>query len=160
MESDMTNKELIQKFYSSFAAQDVEGMVSCYADDVVFKDPAFGKLNGDRAKGMWRMLIGRAKGNLSVTFRDVMAEGSSGSAHWQAKYPYGPSKRSVINEIDASFEFKDGKIIKHTDHFDVWKWSRMALGAPGILLGWSGFIRNKIKKEANKGLDKFMEKEG
>ncbi len=154
----MSNEEIIKKFYTAFAAQDAETMVSCYADDVVFRDPAFGELKGERAKGMWRMLIGRAKGNLKVTFSDVEAKGDNGSGHWVAKYAYGSSKRKVVNEIDSQFEFKDGKISKHTDHFDMWKWSRMALGLPGLLLGWSSFIKSKVNKQANKGLDAFMAK--
>lgn len=154
----MSNKDVVEKFYTAFAAQDAEGMVDCYADNVVFKDPAFGELQGERAKAMWRMLISKANGNLFVTFRDLKAEGDVASAHWQAKYSYGPSKRPVINEVDARFEFQNGKIVKHTDHFDIWKWSRMALGLPGVLLGWSPFIKNKIQKEANKGLDAFLAK--
>ena len=38
----------------------------------------------------------------------------------------------------------DGKIIKHTDIFDLWEWSKQALGVSGYLLGWSGFMKNKI----------------
>jgi limonene-1,2-epoxide hydrolase len=160
MEGVMTNQEIISSFYSAFAAHNAEQMVSFYSDDVVFEDPAFGELHGERAKGMWRMLLSRAKGNLEVNFSEVKAEGETGSAHWVAQYAYGPSKRPVVNEIVAQFEFKDGKIVKHVDRFDLWKWSRMALGLPGVLLGWSSFIRSKVNKQANKSLDQFMAKQG
>ena len=40
----MSNKALIEKYYSSFAAQDIEGMLSCYHDNIQFEDPAFGIL--------------------------------------------------------------------------------------------------------------------
>lgn len=159
MEGPMSNEEVIQKFYTAFAEHDVERMVSFYSDTVVFCDPAFGVLHGKRAKGMWRMLISRGKGNLEVSFSDVKADGETGSARWVAKYAYGASKRKVVNKIDAQFEFKNGKIIKHTDTFDLWKWSRMALGMPGMLLGWSALIRSKVNKEANRSLDKFISKQ-
>lgn len=42
------------------------------------------------------------------------------------------------------------------DNFSLWKWSRQALGAKGLLLGWSGLVQNKIRKTAKKRLEKFM----
>jgi ketosteroid isomerase-like protein len=48
----MDNKQLIEKFYQCFASADAEGMVNCYADDIEFKDPAFGLLKGNDAKNM------------------------------------------------------------------------------------------------------------
>jgi hypothetical protein len=32
----------------------------------------------------------------------------------------------------------------------------MALGLPGILLGRTSFMQNKVRKEAKGGLEKFM----
>ena len=55
------NAELIGRFYAAFQARDAEGMVACYAADVRFSDPVFPALVGERAKAMWRMLVGRGK---------------------------------------------------------------------------------------------------
>ena len=52
---------------------------------------------------------------------------------------------------------RDGLITEHTDQFDIWKWSRQALGLSGVLLGWSNFMKVKIRKMASKNLGKFME---
>lgn len=30
------------------------------------------------------------------------------------------------------------------------KWSKMALGTPGLLLGWTSFLKNKVRKEYEK----------
>jgi hypothetical protein len=30
---------------------------------------------------------------------------------------------------------KEGLIIEHRDHFELWRWSRQALGLKGLLLG-------------------------
>lgn len=49
-------KNIIENFYEAFANLDAETMVSYYHDDIVFEDPAFGILKGNRAKNMWRML--------------------------------------------------------------------------------------------------------
>jgi ketosteroid isomerase-like protein len=141
----MTNTALIEKFYSAFAHADAEGMVSCYTDDITFEDPAFGILKGEDAKNMWRMLVNP---NLTLIFSKVWADDNKGGAHWEATYTFSKTGRKVINKIDAEFEFRDGKISKHTDHFNFWKWSAQALGAPGLLLGWTFFLRNKVRQQA------------
>ncbi len=57
---------------------------------------------------------------------------------------------------DSSFQFQDGKIIQHHDSFNFWKWSFMALGPVGLILGWSPLVKNKIQKQAAKNLNKFI----
>lgn len=140
--------ELIKKFYEAFQKRDAEGMVALYADDVVFSDPVFKDLRGVEAKNMWRMLCARGK-DLKVTFRDV----TDTSAHWDADYTFTATKKLVHNSIDATFAFRDGKIVKHTDVFDLYKWSAQALGLPGKLLGWSSFMQNTIRGKGRAGLD-------
>lgn len=151
------NRDLISKFYAAFHSKDAETMVSLYDDHIVFSDPAFGVLTGDDAKNMWRMLCARAT-DLAITCSDVQAAKHKGSARWEARYTFGKTGRSVHNIIQASFEFKNGLIIKHTDVFDMWKWTRMALGPVGILLGWTPWLQAKIRKDALKGLKAFSER--
>lgn len=133
-------------------------MVACYHKNVIFSDPAFGTLTGDEARNMWRMLLERSQGDLKITFSDVMADEKTGSAKWRAEYTFGQTGRKVVNEITARFEFADGKIIKHTDSFDVWKWSRQALGLKGLLLGWSSFFQRKLNQQTNSQLKKYSTK--
>ena len=47
-------KGLIETFYTAFQNRDAETMISCYHNDIVFCDPAFGELKGDDAKAMWK----------------------------------------------------------------------------------------------------------
>lgn len=148
-------KKLIETFYTGLSNLDTETMISCYHDDVVFEDPGFGKLKGDRAKGMWRMLCKNAR-NFRVEFSQVEANDQKGSAHWEAWYSFSKTGRSVHNKIDAQFEFKDGKIIKHTDHFNLHRWASQAIGWKGALLGWTGFFKKKLIAQTNKMLDNFM----
>ncbi|HET6991030.1 MAG TPA: nuclear transport factor 2 family protein [Bacteroidia bacterium] len=151
----MNNSELITKFYQSFANKDAEGMVSCYHDEIQFQDPAFGLLKGDDAKKMWRMLMKRSKGEIEITFGNVQADEKTGKANWKAEYVFSQTGRKVVNVISAQFEFRDGKIFRHKDHFSMWKWSRQALGLPGLLLGWSGFMKKKIQERSRKLLENF-----
>ena len=155
----MKNEQIIQKFYESFAGNNADAMISCYADDIEFSDPAFGLLKGEDAKNMWKMLVERAKGNIKIEFKNVVADDKKGSADWTADYLFSKTGRKVFNEIHADFEFQDGKIIKHTDNFDLWKWSKQALGISGVLLGWSSFLKNKIQKNAREALAEYSEKE-
>jgi hypothetical protein len=106
---------------------------------------------------MWRMLNARAK-ELEVSFRDVQADDAQGSAHWEARYPFTQTGRRVHNVIEARFEFRDGKIVRHRDTFDLWRWTRMALGLKGVLLGWLPPVQRAIQKQAAKGIDDFVAK--
>ena len=154
----MDKAQLIEKFYTAFANGDSETMSKCYHDDIVFEDPAFGILKGARASSMWKMLLSQKNSDMDVKFYNVKADGKSGEAEWVAKYIYGDKRKKVINKVHAHFEFKDGKIIKHTDTFNLWKWTKQAMGLSGYLLGWTPFMKSKIQATANKKLDKFMAK--
>ncbi len=57
--------------------------------------------------------------------------------------------------IHAEFRFRDGRILAHVDDFDLWRWSRQALGLPGVLLGWSPLLRSKVRSQAAAQLARF-----
>ncbi len=149
--------QLIETFYSAFSKRDAEGMAACYHPDVQFSDPVFPGLRGPRAGNMWRMLCERGA-TLQIEYSGVTADDKTGTAHWEARYDFTATGRKVHNVIDATFEFADGKIVRHTDNFDLWKWAGMALGAKGKLLGWAPPVQNAIRKMAMKGLDAFEAK--
>ena len=151
------NAELITKFYDAFARLDPEAMAACYHPEVEFSDPVFTDLRGEHAGNMWRMLCGRAE-DLEVVASAISADDSGGSAHWDATYTFSATGRKVRNSIDATFKFEDGAIRVHRDRFSLWKWTRMALGVPGILLGWSPIVQGKVRAQAAAGLAKFEEK--
>ena len=62
----------------------------------------------------------------------------------------------MINDIQARFVFRDGKICEHHDTFDLWRWSRQALGTTGLLLGWTPLVQGKVRQQALKGLRAFQ----
>lgn len=151
----MDYRELIVKFYTAFQRKDWKTMIECYHPDVTFYDPAFRNLNSREVRAMWHMLCLNAK-DLELSFSDVQVNGNSGSCLWLASYSFSKTGRKVNNRIQAAFTFKEGLIFDHRDDFDLWHWSRMALGTPGLLLGWSSFLKNKIHQNARKSLEKFM----
>ena len=149
------NVATIEAFYTAFARLDPEPMVTAYAPTARFSDPVFVDLKGEEIFAMWRMLARRAKG-FSLTFRGITADDTKGQAHWEADYLFSATGRLVHNVIDASFTFAGGKIVRHEDAFDLWRWAGMALGTPGKLLGWSPFLKGKIRAQARSGLTEFM----
>ena len=150
-----SNSDLITTFYEAFQKRGYATMIACYRPSIHFSDPVFPDLHGNEAKAMWHMLCERGT-DLEVTFRDVEADDERGRAHWEARYTFAKGSRSVHNVVDASFVFQDGLIVDHTDTFDLWRWTRMAIGPAGTALGWSGPFQNKVRDTAASGLHKFI----
>lgn len=151
------NRALIQTFYESFQKKDAEGMVACYAEDVRFTDPVFQTLEGKKAGAMWKMLVGGG-GDLRLEFKDVKADETGGSAHWDAYYTFSGTGRFIHNSIDAAFEIRDGKITRHVDTFDLHRWAGQALGLKGKLFGGFGFVQSKIRSMAAGRLAAYLAK--
>lgn len=146
--------ELIEGFYAAFARRDWRSMAACYHPDVHFSDEVF-DLHGADAGEMWHMLAERGS-DLTLQWRDVREQpDGTVTAHWDAYYTFSATGRKVHNAIDARFEFRDGRVIRHIDRFDFWRWSRQALGAPGWLLGWTPVLRDNVRAQAAKGLAAF-----
>lgn len=149
------NEDTLRRFYTAFQQRDAATMAACYAPDVRFSDPVFPDLRGPQAGLMWKMLCERGK-DLRLEFRDVRAAGDAGSAHWEAWYTFSATGRKVHNVIDATFEFRDGLIVRHVDRFDFHRWARQALGPVGLLLGWTPLLRDKVRAMAARGLADYQ----
>lgn len=147
-------QQLVHTFYTAFQQRDHAGMIACYHPDVHFSDPVFTDLRGPQAKAMWHMLCERGK-DLQVSFDNIQADGQSGRADWQAVYTFSNGRR-VHNVIQATFQFQDNLIVNHRDSFNLWRWTRMALGPTGLLLGWSPLVQKKVRKTAVARLHKFI----
>lgn len=152
------NELLIHTFYKAFQAKDFATMQGLYRDDASFSDPVFQNLSTKEVRAMWQMLIS-ASNDLKIEFSNVSADDRVGKCTWQAWYTFTTTGRKVHNVINANFAFREGKILSHLDSFDFWRWSRMALGTPGMLLGWTPFILNKVRKTARKRLGHFLLKQ-
>ncbi len=148
-------RQLINNFYTAFATKDYAAMAACYHQDIVFEDPVFGVLKGAEAGAMWEMLLGRSK-DLTITFSNVEADEFTGSANWVATYSFSRSGRKVINHIHAQFSFAEGKIIKHTDNFNLNKWFIMAFGLKGYLFILLPFLRRKFSNTVKQSLVNYI----
>ncbi len=147
--------DIVNTFYSSLAARDGDAMAACYADDIVFEDPAFGELRGRDAGDMWRMLCS-SDTDLALEHHILESSDNVVRANWIATYTFTATGNKVRNDIEATMTFRDGKIVDHRDHFDMWKWSSQALGLPGKLFGWAPPLKSKVRSTARDNLKKFQ----
>ncbi|MBS1636858.1 MAG: nuclear transport factor 2 family protein [Bacteroidetes bacterium] len=152
------NEQLIHTLYTAFQQKDHKTMGACYHNAATFHDAVFDLKTGKEIRSMWEMLCRQSR-DFSLHYNAVKATEQNGSAHWEAQYTFSKTGRTVLNKIDAAFEFKDGLIIKHTDTFNFYNWSKQALGFNGLLLGWTPFLHNKVKRTAEAGLRAFIKKQ-
>ena len=155
------NQATLENFYAAFARLDSSAMAACYAPDAQFDDEVFSLRGHREVTGMWHMLcdLTKAKGAdvWKLTSSGIEADARSGKSHWEADYRFSTTGRMVHNVIDGVFEFNEqGLISRHRDRFHFWSWSRQALGTPGLLLGWTPFLRAKVKAQAAANLQKYL----
>ena len=149
------HEKLLREFYAAFARRDAEGMAHCYHPDLFFTDPVFPRLRAEGAADMWRMLLARAR-DLEVTL-DALEAGDDGArAQWTARYRYGRPGRPVVNRVRSMFAFRDGRIVRHYDHFPFWRWASQALGPAGVALGWFPPLKWAVRRQAARGLERFQ----
>jgi ketosteroid isomerase-like protein len=151
------NQDTLTKFYTAFSNGNAIQMCECYHTDIQFQDPVFGIVKGAEVSKMWKMLIEKSKGNIHINFSEIEANECFGTAHWIATYHFSKTNRKVVNSIHSRFQFKEGLIIKQIDNFDLWKWTKQALGWKGFLLGWTGFMQKKIQEQALSSLKNYKQ---
>ena len=151
--------ELIDRFYAAFGRKDGDAMAACYVPDARFSDPAFGELRGAEPGQMWRMLTSQARRPATSSSSSAPRTRETGSAHWIAHYTFTQTGRPVVNDVRATFRFRDGLIAEHDDAFSFHRWARQALGPPGLLLGWTPLLRAPVRKRARGNLERFMASE-
>ncbi|MFM9900594.1 MAG: nuclear transport factor 2 family protein [Polaromonas sp.] len=158
------NQATLEKFYAAFAQLDADTMATCYAPDAQFDDEAFSLRGHREVTGMWHMLCAATLANKAnghdvwqLQASGLHADAAGGRAHWEARYRFSATGRLVHNKIDGVFAFDaHGLITHHHDRFNFWSWSRQALGPPGLLLGWTPFLKRKVRAQAAANLQKFL----
>lgn len=154
------NKIILTEFYQSFAALNANGMIKYYHHEVSFSDPVFPALNHTMVSGMWQMLCSKAddfKDEFKLEIISIDANNLAGIVEWEATYRFSKTGRMIKNRVSSHFKFNGRLIELQIDHFNLWRWSRMALGLPGILFGW-GPLKLMIRKQAKAELSSFLSK--
>ena len=131
-------------------------MAACYAPDASFADPVF-DLRGREIGAMWTMLCARAR-DLAVECANVTADDAEGRADWDARYTFAATGRRVHNRIHSEFTFDAGRIAAQRDDFDMRRWLRMALGPVALVPGTTGLLERRVRGQARRGLDEWIER--
>jgi hypothetical protein len=153
------SRATIERLYAAFARLDGAAMEACYAERARFDDEVFSLRGRRQIGGMWRLLCEATRAQGRADWRLEATAITERSAHWEARYRFSATGRRVHNRIEAGFEFDpEGLILKHRDRFSFWRWSRQALGAPGLLLGWTPWLRRKVRAQALARLEGFLRK--
>lgn len=151
------NDATIQRLYAAMDRHDGETMAACYAEGATFTDPVFVGLQDGQPQDMWRMLVGRSA-DLAVELVGHDADERRGSAHWVARYTFGQTGRPVVNDIRSEFRFDDAaRILDQRDEFDLWRWTRQALGRVGLLAGWTPVLQHSLRDKARARLAAFSD---
>ena len=155
----MTNiqEDVAQQFYTAFAKKDYLELARFYHNDLSFTDPAFGTLSRSETLAMWEMLFTSAD-DLDINFKLLTSGDNFVVVEWRANYSFGSKKRFVKNIIKAKLLIEDDLIIRHIDSFNLYRWSRQAMGIAGWLIGWTGFFRRKLQKQTRSRLASFISK--
>lgn len=151
----MSPKEVATRFYEAFQQRNGQVMASYYCESASFSDPVFAQLDSREVKAMWRMLCERTP-ELKVEFRVESVKGNDVRVQWEARYPFSQTGKQVRNIVHSELRIEEGKIVRHRDQFSFWRWSAQALGAPGILLGWSPILRRQVARKAKQSLNRFL----
>ena len=152
----MDNGQTIIELYEALKRRDGPAMGALYHPDATFRDPVFGQLSRADVVSMWHMLCVRGH-DLELELVRSGVNGDRGFAEWEARYAFAKTGKKVHNKVLSQFVFRDGLIYDQVDEFDLWRWLRMALGAPGRLLGWARPLRNAVRKEALRNLQAFRD---
>ncbi|HTJ41440.1 MAG TPA: nuclear transport factor 2 family protein [Kofleriaceae bacterium] len=150
----MTTREVAERLYACFQAQDGEGMAALYAPSARFSDPVFPSLDGAGVGDMWRMLASRAK-DFSLVVDGIEHEGEVARVRWTAHYLFSATGRAVVNRVSSTIRVRDGLIVEQRDAFDFRKWARQAFGLAGMFLGGRGFFQRRVQAKAAENLAAF-----
>ena len=143
----MNSKEIAIKFYDAFSAANIDVLKQLYDKKLIFNDNIFVNLDYNETISMWSSLLVGNK-NMSIKYEIKKYSEKYVEVEWIADYLFTSTNRNIKNIILAKMEIDQGKIINHTDNFDFYKWSQMAFGITGVLIGWTSFFKNKVRTEA------------
>ena len=143
-----------ERFYEAFMVRDHYTMGLLYAESATFSDPVFPLLNARGARMMWAMLLTRAE-DLGIEVTILEDSPTRARVEWVAHYTFGATGRRVVNRIQTEMAISNGRIVRQIDRFSLWRWTRQALGAQGLLLGWTPMVQNRIRAQAARALGEF-----
>ena len=158
MSADLQPCAVADAFYQAMAARDFLAMSELYADCFDIHRSCLWHARCRKYPRHVAHVVVAQQGYCRQPY-DISASDTQAVTRWVAHYSFGKTGRPVKNTILATMEIRDGKIIRHSDDFDMQDWLKQALGWPGVLFGWLPLFRSKVSAGAQAQLAAFIEKE-
>ncbi len=155
-----TARETLDRLYAAFTRLDGAAMAACYAEDAEFRDPVFHLRGRDEVGAMWGMLCEQVRAGGLQHWRLSVRDHGHSQMRVEVEYPYAPTGRVVHNFIHSQFEFDaQGLVLRQVDRFGLWRWTRQALGWRGTLLGWTPWVRRRVRQGAAAALRRYRQRD-
>lgn len=148
------NAAVAARYWDALGRRDADAMAACYGPDARFRDEVF-TLSGPECGAMWQMLFSGSK-DLAITTHPLEVDGDRATGVWEARYTFTATGRPVHNVITTTLTLRAGKIHAQRDRFPFYRWSRMALGVKGTLLGWTPLVKGAVRKQARSRLQNWV----
>jgi len=87
----------------------------------------------------------------------VRSQADQAQVRWWLSYTDAASQRPVALHGHSELQLADGLIVQQVDCFDLWAWSRQALGTVGRILGWSDWMQAQLRAQALNRLERWQE---
>jgi ketosteroid isomerase-like protein len=121
----MSNRDVAMELFARFTAGDVPGVLALMHDDATWKipgkpelSPSAGVYSKDKIGALFDTMMGRLKGGLRMTVKNVIAEGAQAAVEVTS---HGELKNGRIYEQEYHFllEFRDGRIAAVREYLDT-----------------------------------------
>ena len=125
------------------------------AENIIFEDPAFGILKGEKVKMMWQFLTEQAK-DFSLQFEILNISSNKVLSTSTVSYTFSATKQTITNVITTTFTVENDKIVHQVDDFDLKKWSKQAFGNTLGGIGGGFLFKIAFQKKSNAILNDYI----
>lgn len=146
----MSHIEVIKKFFTSLQEKKGDVLLSCYAPDAVFSDPLHGLLDAEMLFKKWHLFLEQAQ-ELELTYGPItVLDDEYFTSDWAMSYAKSPMGKKLKVKLKGKsfFRLKDLQIIEHSDAYRFSTLIAQTHGWKGYWLGWTGYMKRKVKLEA------------
>jgi ketosteroid isomerase-like protein len=119
------NKSVAIDFFTRFTASDIAGVLDTLTEDVTWlipgkpeSSPSAGLYDKQRLAGLFKVMLSRLKGGLTMTVKSAIAEGNKVALEVQS---YGELTNGNIYRQEYHFlmEFREGRICAVREYLDT-----------------------------------------
>jgi len=144
------NTEKVKEFYEALSRNDYEALIRLYHPDATYTDELF-SFKGKEIHALWYAAT-RPAMKLEVECLAIEEVNDRVQTKWKMGYTLDVINSRIELEEIGIFVFEGEKIMEHSDEYNFREWCTQAFGIIGTLLGWSSWLRNRVRKQARKSV--------